>query len=142
MSIGMVIQLYAKDRAFYFLYTGDMDEDTISMLLYKIECEEIQLPQRYEYIKIPHHGSRASEGLLDVLSEKIKSDVAATTIFKSQNLPDPDLLNRYKNKVINVFRTDEMEDNIVKKRYILAHSAAPQKAAGLCCQANATAKED
>lgn len=119
MSIGMVIQIYARDGAYYFLYTGDMDKDTISMLLYKIDCGEIQIPHRYEYIKIPHHGSRASEGLLELLSGKMKSEVAATTVFRPQNLPDDNLLYKYRQKVINVFRTDEMEENIVEKKYIL-----------------------
>lgn len=119
MSIGMVIQLYAKDGAHYFLYTGDMDKDTISMLLYKIKCGDINIPQRYEYIKIPHHGSRASEGLLDILSGEEKSELAAVTVFTPQCLPDVEMLGRYKEKAISVLRTDEAEGGIIEKEYVL-----------------------
>lgn len=119
MSIGMVIQVYTRDSAHYFLYTGDMDEDTVNMLLYKIRLGEIQIPESYDYIKIPHHGSRASEGILDILSEDRKSETAAATIFSPQNLPNTVLLDKYKNKVFNVFRTDEAKDGIVERKYVL-----------------------
>lgn len=119
MSIGIVIQVYARDSAHYFLYTGDMDKDTISMLLYKMELGEIQIPSQYDYIKIPHHGSKASGGILNILSGNTKSDTAATTVFASQNLPDSVLLDKYKDKVLEVFRTDETKEGIVKKEYVL-----------------------
>ena len=120
MSIGIIVQIYAKDNAEYFLYTGDMDKDTINMLLYKInEQKEIEIPDHYAYIKIPHHGSLASEEILSILSEKNKSEMAASTIFRPQNLPNNDLLDKYKEKSVEVLRTDETKDGIIKKEYTL-----------------------
>lgn len=120
MSIGMIVQLYSKEHAEYFLYTGDMDKDTINMLLYNInERQEMEIPDCYAYIKIPHHGSIASVGILDIMSEENRSEMAASTIFRPQNLPNNDLLNEYKRKSIEVLRTDEMKDGIINKEYTL-----------------------
>lgn len=120
MSIGMVIQVYERNHAQYFLYTGDMDKDTINMLLYMInERKEIDIPDHYAYIKIPHHGSRASAELLKILSDVNKTETAASTIFRPQNLPDNDLLNEYREKSVEVLRTDEVENGIIKKEYTL-----------------------
>lgn len=120
MSIGMIVQVYASDYAEYFLYTGDMDKDTVNMLLYNInERREIEIPDCYAYIKIPHHGSIASAGILDILSEENKSAMAVSTIFRPQNLPNNDLLNEYRGKSVEVLRTDEIKDGIIKKEYTL-----------------------
>lgn len=119
MSIGMVIQIYSRDSARYFMYTGDMDEETVNTLLYKINvCEEIRIPDSYSYIKIPHHGSRGSAGILDILSDIHKSEVAATTIFRPQNLPNNELLEQYSERAEEVLITDREKDSIIIKDYV------------------------
>lgn len=61
----------------------------------------------------------ASSGILEILSEKNKSEMAVSTIFRPQNLPNNDLLNEYRGKSVVVLRTDEIKGGIIKKEYTI-----------------------
>lgn len=118
MSIVLLVQLQMEDdTALYFLYTGDMDNETVKHLLYKIGEEDIILPRQFQYIKIPHHGSKASERLVEILDEDNKSEVAVTTVFTAKDLPVNETLEKYKERVKLLYRTDEAENNIIEKEY-------------------------
>ena len=119
MSIGLLIQIYTAKDSLYYLYTGDMDEMTIKTLKYKVEIGEKVLPEHYEYIKIPHHGSLASRDLVEFFSEERRSRMAATTVFRLQNLPSEDVMNQYRNRVERLVRTDEVENNIIADDYVI-----------------------
>lgn len=118
MSIGVIIQVYTNGEAMYFLYTGDMDQKTIELLEYRVENGDMHVRDEYTYIKIPHHGSAGSENLINILSNKDKSKTAVSTVFTPQNLPNVDVIENYRKKVLEVLRTDEYVDNIVIKEYV------------------------
>jgi beta-lactamase superfamily II metal-dependent hydrolase len=80
------------------LFSGDIENQTIN-----------QIPDFHfeglSYIKTPHHTSKSSAKLLDKIEkvfnyEKILS--AVSTTYKSNNLPDIDLIEQYK-KYVNTF---------------------------------------
>lgn len=95
-----------------FLFTGDIMNNTL-----------ININERYNinYLKIPHHGSKDSDRIL----EKISMDndtVCVATNYKTSNLPDIELLNKYKHLTdeIYVFQKGTKDEfGIVHTKYSL-----------------------
>lgn len=85
-SIGLVLSIGEVN----VLLLGDVENTTLNSF------EEYYIPEKIEYIKVPHHTSNGSNKLLAFLNKESKTEVACTTIFKSNNIPDRTLINRYK----------------------------------------------
>ena len=88
LSITLMIGI-GKDYANKFLFFSDIENSDIDSLYQKA----FDNPQ---FVKIPHHGSSTSNVLptrFDVTSSKLP--IACTTIYKSHNLPDVDVLKEY-----------------------------------------------
>lgn len=78
------------------IFLSDIENDDIEMLYPK--CYDSPV-----FIKIPHHTSSTSDKYCNMISSlKEKPYIACTTIYKSQKLPEKDLLNEYRNNVRQV----------------------------------------
>lgn len=72
--------------------TGDIEDQTIRL----IASNSLS---NLSYLKTPHHTSFSSVALLDILSEyytESKIPVTCTTAFRKYNLPDEELIEKYK----------------------------------------------
>lgn len=88
LSISLMVGI-GKDNANKFLFFADVENDDVDLFY----------PQAFEephFVKIPHHGSSSS----DLLPKKLvcpptKLPVACVTIYKSQKLPEIEVLQKY-----------------------------------------------
>lgn len=88
-SIGLLINI----GHFYIVLAGDVEERTIKA----IPQFNIDVKDRIDYLKIPHHASSSSSYLIDKFIEAdIEApSVAASTVYRSHNLPDKKVLKKY-----------------------------------------------
>lgn len=73
------------------LLTGDVQKGTIEK--FKIENEKIGY---IDYLKAPHHSSKTSDKLLDIIETSSENSICATTIFKKYALPDKEVIEKFK----------------------------------------------
>lgn len=94
-----------------FLFGGDMEKYTIQAL---IEENDDSLPRVFNYIKIPHHGSKNAENMIEYLKwdNSIKSEFASTSVFTQKNLPRKEVLKKYREVVDEIACTSNIEDDI------------------------------
>jgi beta-lactamase superfamily II metal-dependent hydrolase len=85
-SIGLHVQFGGLD----LLLGGDVENESIRF----IETEYI--PDSFDMLKTPHHTSRSSDEMLQLLNKSNKTNIVCSTVFRSSNLPDTDLINRYR----------------------------------------------
>jgi len=71
------------------LLGGDVENATIN------KFEEFYIPEKLDYIKVPHHTSKSSDKLLLYLSQELKVEVACTTLYETHELPNTELLKIY-----------------------------------------------
>lgn len=107
IGIACIIKIEQKNENINFLFAGDMEKYTIEAL---IEEEDDSIPTVYNYIKIPHHGSRDAEKMIEFLKlgESIKSEFASTSVFKGKNLPEKEILKSYKTIVDDIACTSDI----------------------------------
>lgn len=88
----------------YYLFAGDAED----VSLRNIPSKEI--PEHIHFLKIPHHGSKSSKLLIDMIVNG--SDISSSTVYRigSSNLPDHDVLSLYSNKSDNLFCTSKSSD--------------------------------
>lgn len=79
---------------------SDIEKDSIELIR-----NEYILPDNFNYIKIPHHCSPTSEKFLEYLNTDDLSEIACTTTFNGQKLPDRNLLKRYNNYANKIYCT-------------------------------------
>lgn len=84
------------------LLASDIQKGTIES--FKIDNANIQ---NVNYIKIPHHCSKTSENLLDIVEYDGESTILATTVFRKYDLPDLKLLEKYKKQFNCILCTSE-----------------------------------
>lgn len=85
-------------NAYTFLYTGDISNRGIKILQDNQECENYL--KNILYVKIPHHGSKSSNNLINYLSFLgTGEERAVSTLNKSNNIPDSDVLLSYQKKI-------------------------------------------
>ena len=93
-SIGLEIVLKLKKQNIRICLTGDLDNDTIN------EMEESTIERifsRNTILKIPHHGSKNSDGIIEFpYKNKIKFNYAICTSYNKCNLPHDEMLSKYK----------------------------------------------
>lgn len=99
LSIGFTMSL-GED---VLMFTGDMGNTTIAEL--------IKLPSQPCFLKIPHHGSKTSSKMLDVLDSV---NVACSTVYRKgkNNLPSHNVINLYKKKTNNLYITSSDTNNL------------------------------
>lgn len=87
-SIGLFINF----GHFMILLGGDVEDRTLANIPLHYYCNNV------DYIKIPHHASKSSEKLIDILKENnvLPPVISTTTLFKKYNLPNIKVLEKYK----------------------------------------------
>lgn len=95
LSLCLQIDI-GNDYKYSLVFLSDIENDGIEMLYPK--CYESPV-----FIKIPHHTSSTSDKFCDMISSlEEKPYIACTTIYKSQKLPEKELLNEYRKNVRQV----------------------------------------
>lgn len=84
-SIGLIINI----GIYYILLGGDVQNE----ILRNIPQFDIN---GIEYLKIPHHGSDTSDFIINKFTQDIHPVIATTTVFRSKNLPNKVILEKYK----------------------------------------------
>jgi competence protein ComEC len=95
---SLVLKLRFKNV--FLLLTGDIGKEAEERMLRK------GYPLRADILKIPHHGSSASSSPLFL--EKVKPSYAILSVGERNigRLPHPEVLKRYQQLGISIFRTD------------------------------------
>lgn len=88
-------------NSYFFHYCSDIENRTINHIY----------PDFFEkatFVKIPHHSSKGSANLLDLLpKDKL---ISCTTTYKSQGLPNEDVLKQYKVRSSYLHTTGTSDD--------------------------------
>ncbi len=94
------------------LFTGDAEADAIEELINKYNSESDKAYLDVEVLKVGHHGSRTStnDNLLDLIKPEFA--VISCGSGNTHSHPHQDVLTRFVNKNVNLFRTD-LNGNIV-----------------------------
>lgn len=142
LSIGILIELERKDGNINFLFTGDMENQTIRAVAQQQENEE--MPNIYNYIKLPHHGGKSGEYLVKLLDKKNKSQFGVSTVFKNtirefvEHNPERSVLETYKNYINQVACTSDAFNNkygigVIHVKYDLGTKEADITHEGTSC---------
>lgn len=102
-SISLLISLGGIN----FFLGGDIQDTTINRI------EEMYLPNKIDYVKIPHHASKHSTKLLDWFDKLDKSSISCTTEYRSSNLPSMNVIAKYKNFFREIYTTNINPQNPV-----------------------------
>lgn len=98
ISLSLILDV----DGYCFFFGGDApdrtlkESDTGSLL----ECK---------WVKIPHHGSKTSQNVVQYFNNNIDSAVAAS--FMNQHLPSEAVLNKYKDKTSQIYVTQKTKDD-------------------------------
>ncbi len=84
------------------LLAGDIENYTIK------NFEEWYIPEKIDCLKIPHHTSKTSNKILNFIYPEYKCDIASTTVYRNNNLPDIDLINIYKDVTSEFYCTGSL----------------------------------
>lgn len=110
MSLSCVFMI---DDIPYIYFGGDSIDPQVQY----IEDKDKKMVGKCPIVKIPHHGSRESLGILEFISNNL--DLAVCTIFRksdpSKNLPKRETIDRYNQKLSKdgkLFITDKPFDDI------------------------------
>lgn len=109
IGVACVIKVFLEEGCVNFMFAADMDNATIELL--NSEADEEDVPRVYNYIKIPHHGSKKTIGMIDFLRQLDgkKSEYASTSVFKSKGLPSLEVLKEYKKVTREIACTSNVE---------------------------------
>lgn len=118
------IAFYIDLGGFNFLFAGDIETQTLE----RIDCYDI--PESYEYVKIPHHSSETSEEIFNtIFTESTENYMACTTTATvgGTNLPNEKIIERYKTCTKEVYCTDnhmsfldkEIDNNINDEKGVI-----------------------
>lgn len=97
-SIALIVNL----GEFTYLFGGDIQDSTIK----KIDF----IPEKIDYLKIPHHTSKGSLELLNWFESGYASGIACTTEYSSSGLPNFESLDLYKNYFTSIFSTKGLDE--------------------------------
>lgn len=112
LSIGVLIEIERIDGNINFLFTGDLENQTIGEIIDQRKDEDI--PYVYNYIKLPHHGGKSGESLMNLLDLGKKSKFGVSTVFRKTMKkdiilnPDEGVLKKYKNYIDEVACTADV----------------------------------
>lgn len=89
-------------------------------------------------VKIPHHTSKTSDNLLPILINRDNNMLGCTTVYTAHKLPDPFLLNDYKNICSQVHTTGTKKGNTINFGMIeYTFDFYDQKTASIKCHGHA-----
>lgn len=101
------IVLFVEVGSFYkFVFCSDIENYSIDNI--RQACFEDAV-----LVKIPHHTSMTSNNLLSMLINRDNNMLGCTTVYTSHKLPDPILLNEYKNICSQVHTTGTKKGNSI-----------------------------
>lgn len=112
LSIGLLIEIEREDGNINFLFTGDLENQTIGEIIK--QCKDEDIPYVYNYIKLPHHGGKSGELLINLLDSGKKSKFGVSTVFRKTMKkdiilnPDESVLKKYKNYIDEVACTADV----------------------------------
>lgn len=132
LSIGILIEIERKDGNINFLFTGDLENQTIREIVCERDDEDI--PYVYNYIKLPHHGGKSGELLRELLDFSKKSKFGVSTVFNKtirdgvMRNPSEEVLNKYKDYIDEIACTADVFNNnygkgIIKVEYDLKNKS-------------------
>ena len=98
-DLSMVLMLNYLDQN--ILFTGDIEKIGEDILIGNME-------EKIDFLKVPHHGSKTSSS--KELLDSIKPNIGFISVGRNNSFGHPhgEVLERYYNKNIEVFRTDEL----------------------------------
>lgn len=138
MGIACIIIIRLENGNINFMFAADMDNATIELL--DEQADAYGIPRIYNYIKIPHHGSKKTLGLIDFLKQPDgeKSQYASTSVFKSKSLPVKEVLNGYKKVTNEIMCTSDITNEkygvgIVHLKYNLNKMSVKKEYTGTAC---------
>jgi len=95
LSLVLLLEIYENK----ILFTGDIESDVEKHLVSENKID-------IDILKVPHHGSKTSSS--DDFISAFNPEYALISVGKNNyNHPSYEALNRYKNKNIKIYRTDE-----------------------------------
>lgn len=102
------ITAYLKYDQVSFLFTGDIEETEES------ELRETEFNINSTILKVAHHGSKTSSS--ELFLEAVSPEVAIITVGENNRFghPAPEVINRFQDKNIEVYRTDLNGDIVIK----------------------------
>jgi len=98
-SVALLISI----GGYNFLLSGDIQDTSIDKI------EEFAIPEKIDYIKIPHHSSEHSLKLKSWLNVENKTSVSCTTEYASSSLPRIPVLDTYNFFSNKVFCTNKKD---------------------------------
>jgi len=102
LSLVLLLNIYNNN----ILLTGDIDSSVENKI---IEQSNLDV----DILKVPHHGSMTSSSLNFI--KKIKPETAVISVGKNNyNHPNIEVVDRYKNQGVDLFRTDKDGQVIIK----------------------------
>lgn len=106
------------------LFCGDVENKTLIELDSEIDKgKKSFFYDVIDYVKISHHGSPGSDKMFSILSNVNKISNSVSTTYKNSNLPDKEMLKKYKRKQGNVYCTSNIDIDIQSEIYgIVKHS--------------------
>ena len=123
LSLGCIVKIEMLYHNINFMFAGDMDNSSFDRL---IDEDDMEIPTIYNYIKIPHHGSRTASSLSEFLQIEggVKSEIASTSVYKANGLPNVDMIEEYKAKIAKIVGTSDISNQeygmgVLKLRYKL-----------------------
>lgn len=101
-QLSMILSYVEDDGK--ILFTGDADETALD---YMVDTHPSLLEQHYDYLKVPHHGSKNS--ISKSLYEKIEFDKAIVSVGEKNiyGHPHRETLEFLEKTGIKLYRTDE-----------------------------------
>lgn len=104
-SIGLIITI----GNFNILLGGDVENTTIANI------PDYSIDYIFDYVKIPHHGSRTAKLLIDRLKiYEVTPKNITTTTYKQHELPKIDILKKYQSlgKKTKIYISENINDDI------------------------------
>ena len=104
---------------FKVLLCSDIENDSIDIVQRDLNQDGKDFfSNTIDFFKIPHHCSNSSENILNLL-KNILIPTSVTTVYRvgSVNLPNKQMLERYKTKLDTIYCTSNMKENENKYGY-------------------------
>lgn len=95
---------------FKMLFCGDIEDDTIDEVCNKMKQNNFEFFNGpIDYLKIPHHSSKSSIAMFDLLSDVSFIANSVTTVFRKCSLPNEEILRQYENKSDDLYCTSKLD---------------------------------
>ena len=93
---------------FKTLFCGDIENDSINIVQRNLnEIDKLFFSKIIHVLKIPHHGSKESDKIFQLIDGTEISN-SITTTYTSKNLPNESIINKYKSKSEKLYCTSDI----------------------------------